>query len=130
MTIEPAKHAKATDLPEWPCPPRVRDIPHNENSWGWVMVITSQSSPPIAQDEMGYLWADGAVVPAFRLPHDAWDSPGVVLCWTEHGLGAWVHPKSSRHIGAISRLDVRRDPDRWVPIAVVLHELPAFVKAP
>lgn len=28
-------HARAFDLPGWPCPPRVRDIIHCEGSWGW-----------------------------------------------------------------------------------------------
>ena len=32
------RHAKISDLPGWPCPPRVRDIPNTPDSWGWVMV--------------------------------------------------------------------------------------------
>ena len=49
------------------------------------------------------------------------------VCWTERGLGLWVHPKSLQYLRDISRLD---DPDRWVPIATVLPNLPDFVTAP
>lgn len=117
-------HARAFDLPGWPCPPRVRDIPNHHESWGWVAVHARKF---IAQDELGYLWADGAVIPEFRLPVDNHDSPGAVVCWTEHGLGVWIHAKSLKDLPIVSRLDM--EPDRWVPIAVALHEPPAFVKA-
>jgi hypothetical protein len=122
-------HARAFDLPGWPCPPRVRDIPHHQESWGWVFV-SAGSKPVIAQDEMGYLWADGTAIPRFQLPPKSDNNPGAILCWTECGLGVWVHPKSLRSIGDINistLLD--SEPDRWVPIAVALHELPAFIKA-
>jgi hypothetical protein len=118
-------HARVFDLPGWPCPPRVRDIPKHEESWGWVPVVPS-SLGAIAQDEMGYLWADGDAVPQFRLPDQSWDAPGAVVCWTAQGIGVWVHPKSLSWIGSISQLDMEQD--RWVPVAVALAELPPFVK--
>jgi hypothetical protein len=39
-------------------------------------------------------------------------------------LGLWVHPKSLQDLMSISRLD---EPDRWIPVAVVLSDLPDFV---
>ena len=72
---DPAPHARAFDLPGWPCPPRVRDIPHHQESWGWIYVSPS-SLGSLVQDEMGYLWVDGAASPVFQLPNPAagrWD---------------------------------------------------------
>ena len=90
--------ARTSDLPGWPCPPRVRDIPSTPESWGWVPV------QPLA-------------VPQYRQPEESNASPGALVCCTVHGLGLWVHPKSLRFLRSISRLD---DPDRWVPVMVVL----------
>lgn len=127
-------HARAFDLPGWPCPPRVRDISRHENSWGYVPCNAGYGapftvravSPRIVQDELGCLWADGDAIPKFQVPKDTDDGHGAIVFWTEHGLGVWVHPKSLRYIGNISKLDM--EPDRWVPIAVAAAELPEFVK--
>ena len=118
-------HARAFDLPGWPCPPRVRDIPTTPNSWGWVSVVTYNGA--VAQDEVGFLWVDGNAAPKYRLPNDADASPGALVCWTERGLGLWVHPTSLAYLRDISRLD---EPDRWVPVAAVLPNLPDFITAP
>jgi hypothetical protein len=132
MTNQP--HTRAFDLPGWPCPPRVRDIPGHEGSWGYVQCNAGwnasfenqRHSPRIVQDDLGYLWADGNAIPQFQLPRGSDDGPGAILFWTEQGLGVYVHPKSLRYIGNISRLDM--EPDRWIPIAVPAAELPSFVK--
>ncbi len=79
--------ARTSDLPGWPCPPRVRDIPSTPESWGWVPV--QALSGAVAQDEVGCLW---------------------------------LHPKSFGFLRSISRLD---EPDRWVPVMVVLPEPPS-----
>ena len=115
-------HAQAFDLPGWPCPPRVRDISTTRDSWGWVPVLSRDGA--VAQDELGYLWADGTVAPKYRRPNDADASPGALVCWTEAGLGLWVHPQSLQYLRDISRLD---DPDRWVSVAMVLPNPPDFV---
>jgi len=128
-------HARAFDLPGWPCPPRVRDIPNHENSWGYVPCHAGQNSayadknhcPRIAQDDLGYLWADGNAIPAFQALEGHADGPGAILAWTEQGLGVYVHPKSLRYIGNISKLDM--EPDRWIPIAVVLTDAPKEAQA-
>lgn len=65
-------------------------------------------------------------MPRFKLPEDNYN-PGGVACWTEQGLGVWVHPMSLRNLRSISRLDMEQD--KWVPVAVALAELPAFVTA-
>jgi hypothetical protein len=123
---ESAPHARAFDLPGWPCPPRVRDIPHHQDSWGWARTSPYGDTGVVAQDELGYLWADGQAVPQFRLPDNNYVNPGAVLFWTETGLGAYVHPQSLQHLRSVSRLDM--DPDRWVPIAVVSAEIPPSAK--
>lgn len=124
MTTNITNHARAFDLPGWPCPPRVRDIASTKNSWGLVHVGTFSG---IAQDEIGYLWADGDFVPRFALADNVIADPGAVLCWTESGLGVWVHPKSLASLPSMSRLDMGTE--RWVPIATVLRELPDFVRS-
>jgi len=118
-------HARAFDLPGWPCPPRVRDIPSHENSWGWVPCQSVTSG--VYQDELGYLWADGNMVPEFRTLENSSATPGAILAWTEQGLGVYVHPKSLRYIGSISKLDM--EPDRWIPIAAVLMDAPKEAQA-
>lgn len=128
-------HARAFDLPGWPCPPRARDIPNHADSWGYVPCNAGQQarfdnkagSPRIVQDDLGYLWADGDAIPAFRTPRESDDGPGAILAWTEQGLGVYVHLKSLRYIGNISKLDM--EPDRWIPIAVVLTEMPKGAQA-
>ena len=118
-------HARAVDLPGWPCPPRVRDIPATPDSWGWVHVLPETGA--VAQDELGFLWADGNVAPKYRLPTDTDAMPGALVCWTERGLGLWVPSRFMQYLRDISRLD---EPDRWVPVATVLPNLPDFVTTP
>lgn len=118
-------HARAFDLPGWPCPPRVRDIPNHKDSWGWVPCQSVTNG--VYQDELGYLWADGNMVPEFRTLNDSNQVPGAILAWTEQGLGVYVHPKSLRFIGNISKLDM--EPDRWIPIATVLTAPPKEAQA-
>lgn len=132
-------HARAFDLPGWPCPPRVRDIPNHVGSWGYVPCHMLQQSdysvrahsPRIAQDELGFLWADGDVIPQFRTvdpaPGADINATGAILAWTERGLGVYVHSKSLQYIGSISKLDM--EPDRWIPIAVALAEIPKEARA-
>jgi len=118
-------HARAVDLPGWPCPPRVRDIPTTPESWGRVPVLTDTDA--VAQDQLGYLWVDGNVAPKYRLTTDAGSMPGALVCWTDRGLGLWVPSRFMQYLRDISRLD---DPDRWVPVAAVLPNLPDFITAP
>lgn len=117
-------HARAFDLPGWPCPPRVRDIPNHENSWGWAPIGFIR--PVIVQDDLGYLWADGSAIPRFQALNDDNQSPGAIVFWAEGGLGVYVHRKSQPYIGNLSTLDM--EPDRWIPIVVAAAELPSFVK--
>ena len=98
--------AHTSDLPGWPCPPRVRDIPSTPESWGWVPVSYEGA---VAQDEVGCLWVDGDAVPQYRLPDDSDTCPGA------------LHPKSRGFLRSISRLD---KPDRWVPVMMVLPDPP------
>lgn len=117
-------HARAFDLPGWPCPPRVRDIVNHVSSWGWVPVSIHSKPMAVAIDELGYLWANGDVAPKFQLPREADANPGAMVLWTPEGLGLWVHPNSLRYLPSISRLDMR--PDEWLPVATVVDKLPPY----
>ena len=120
-------HARAFDLPGWPCPPRVRDITNHQDSWGWVAITDiGKDHITVAQDELGYLWANGETIPRFRLPNETDANPGAIVCWTPDGLGLWVHPRSLGRLASISRLDMEQD--KWLPVAHALSELPPFVK--
>ncbi|MFD1931300.1 hypothetical protein ACFSKW_07425 [Nonomuraea mangrovi] len=48
-----APQARAFDLPGWPCPPRVADIPECKDSYGWI------AAGSVAVDDEGRLWVDG-----------------------------------------------------------------------
>jgi hypothetical protein len=122
-------HAKASDIPGWPCPPRVRDIPAQEESWGFVRLDLSvyPGSGSVAQDDLGYLWINGDRAPAYRLPTESSENPGCIAYWTLQGIGLWIHPKSLRFLPSISRLDMK--PDEWLPVAAVAGDPPPFVKA-
>jgi hypothetical protein len=119
------KHARAFDLPGWPCPPRVRDIPNHENSWGWGQIRAETTESVLAVDELGYLWVNGDTVPGFRLPNETDANPGAIVFWSSDGIGLWVHPKSLQYLPSISRLDMRDD--QWVRVAVVAPDLPGHV---
>lgn len=115
MTDTP--HAKATDIPGWHAPPRVRDIPSMPGSWGW-MPIYAHPGAALVQDDLGHLWIDGnrtcgaqARLAGVPVRH------GIIAFFTDGGVGVYVYPESHSGIGHISRLDM--DPDRWVPVAYV-----------
>ena len=120
-------HARAFDLPGWPTPPRVRDIPNHVGAWGYVPVSAGKPSgllpSGVYQDEIGRLWADGDFAPSYYVNNDGY---GAYLYWTERGLGLYVGPNSYPHLGNISSLNM--EPDRWLPVAVVAQELPEFAK--
>lgn len=125
---EQLPHARAFDIPGWPCPPRVRDIPANQDSWGWIHVLPFTNEVAVAQDELGYLWVNGNVVPHFKVP-DGGDEPvnaGAIAFWTDAGIGLWIDPSSLRFLESISRLDMA--PDQWLPVRLVAADLPAFIK--
>lgn len=124
---EPMRHAKASDLPGWPCPPRVRDIPKSVNSWGLINVLSEQAGMTVAQDELGYLWVNGETVPQFTTPTESKANPGAFVFWVPSGIGLWVHPKSLRCLPSISRLDMK--PDEWLPVNEVARDWPPFIKA-
>lgn len=119
------RHAKISDLPGWPCPPRVRDIPTTPDSWGWVDVHDVESLMAVVVDELGYLWVNGNIVPKYRLPDDQHASPGAVVFWSDGGIGLYLHPKSYSSLPSISRLD--HEPDKWLPVTEVVPRLPQWI---
>lgn len=123
---EKAPHAKASDLPGWPCPPRVRDIPKSVNSWGFIDVLSEDAGMKVAQDELGYLWVSGEAIPRFTTPIEGNANPGALVFWTQSGIGLWIHPKSLRCLPSISRLDMK--PDEWLPVNEVSKDWPAFIE--
>lgn len=119
MTNRPP-HARTSDLPGWPCPPRVRDMPKTPKSWGYVPIGSFHS---IVQDEQGYLWADGDRVP---MPIHNGEASYALLVWTEQGLAVFIDPRGYGRLPFRSLLD--DEPERWIPIVAVLAEPPTDVK--
>jgi hypothetical protein len=119
-------HATVFDLPGWPCPPRVRDIPKHEESWGWVSADGFARPFAVAQDELGRLWVNGDAIPQFRTPEDSHSSPGALVFHAASGIGLWVHQKSLQYLPSISQLEMR--PDEWLPVNEVAAEWPPFIK--
>lgn len=123
-------HARAFDLPGWPCPPRVREIPNYQDSWGWIPVsehLGGDSPTTVAQDDLGYLWVNGNTIPKFKTPNEAYANPGAIVFQTDLGVGLWVHPKSLQYLPSISQFEMT--PDEWLPVNEVAKECPPFVKA-
>ena len=111
---ETTTHARALDLPGWPCPPRVRDIVNTPNSWGWVFMNVSNPGPGVIQDDLGKLWASGDGVPR----PDKLGANTAQLAWTPNGLGIYVPRECYHNLPSASMLDAI--PDHWIPIATVL----------
>lgn len=121
-------HARTFDIPGWPCPPRVSDIPNHPGSWGYLPTHgPSAGGTALAQDDLGYLWVLGAAVPKFRVPRTDPGGYGAVGFWTPAGLGLWIHRRTLPHLGSVSRLDMR--PDEWVPVREVAADLPEFIRS-
>lgn len=129
---EQPRHARTFDLPGWPCPPRVGDIPKRPDSWGLIHV-SPHHNPVLAQDELGYLWTQAGAVPTFQLPDDANPNPGAMVFHVDGGIGLWVHPRSYKWLATISRTEMQTGPDgpdSWIPIAEISDKLPSFVVSP
>jgi hypothetical protein len=132
MTDSHVPHARAFDLPGWPCPPRVRDIPHHENSWGWVPMYTDVNTTlSVAQDDLGFLWVNGDIIPQFMTPDARGDqgNPGALVFWVPSGIGLWVHPKSLGFLPSISRLD-EGGRNEWLPVNETPAQWPPFITPP
>ncbi|MBB4893519.1 hypothetical protein FHS39_002550 [Streptomyces olivoverticillatus] len=115
-TNTPRRHARAMDLPGYCTPPRVRDIATHAGSWGWT------ESHHVAQDDEGRLWADGTAHP--KAAPSAPRNLQRLLTWSEHGLAVYV-PRDGYRL--LERIDGPVD-ERWVPIASVMPELPAYAR--
>jgi len=125
MSNAHGRHARISDLPGWPCPPRVRDIAATPDSWGWIAVSVHSRPMPVAVDELGYLWVHGDVTPKYKLPTDTDVNPGAMVFNTPDGVGLWVHPKSYLYLPTTSRLEHR--PDEWLPVAEITKTLPEWI---
>ncbi|MEV0297090.1 hypothetical protein [Nocardia sp. NPDC050710] len=123
-----APHATVFDIPGWPCPPRVRDIPNHENSWGHIALIGNGPRDHLATDELGHLWVNGDVAPKFMLPSEEISNPGAIIFAAQSGIGLYLHPKSYRFLRSVSRLDLQKQPGQWLPVNEVATDLPDFVK--
>lgn len=109
------RQARAMDIPGFHLTPFIRDIPKTKGSWGWVF------AGDLAQDDDGYLWADGDSHPRFTL-----DSANrVAMAWSEDGLVVWVDPASLARIG---RVEGEVERSRWIPVSAVLTERPVYAR--
>jgi hypothetical protein len=125
-------HARAFDLPNWPTPPRVRDIPTTPGSWGAVRACATEpgaaGAGAVYQDEDGMLWADGQTVPQFKKFAQVELQWGAYLYWTEHGLGLYLPFEAYPNMGKLPSEALAAEPARWIPVAVVAQELPEFAR--
>ncbi|MFJ5967898.1 hypothetical protein [Streptomyces sp. NPDC093060] len=116
------KQARAMDLPDYPCPPSLGQVPAHAGSWGWFWpVTTSNADIVIAQDPNGYLWVRSST----RLdPHpDISTKVSALAAWTEDGLGLYVPKEAYKYV---RRFDGSFDELEWTPVAVVLKEPPGY----
>lgn len=105
-------HARAFDLPGWPCPPQAAQIPDHPGSYGWTFASS------IFIDPEGHLWvrSTSQMRPCWR------DDFGVCLAWTEDGgIGLWA-PRQA--YGAFQPTGLV-DESTLTPIARVISEPPA-----
>jgi hypothetical protein len=116
-------HARAFDIPGWPCPPRVRDIQTHPGSWGALSVTAVGDGTAIAQDDLGYRWVNGDIVPQFKRVGGGSGAQAVAF-WTEAGIGLWICPDYLSWLASISKLDMK--PDQWLPVSQVVADPPAF----
>jgi hypothetical protein len=122
------KQASIFDIPGWPCPPSVGQIASTKDTWGLVTVISIENGGAVGYDETGKRWANAQAVPRYALPDEGWASPGAIVAWTEQGLGVFIHPQSLRYLPQLTLDQRMAQPDTWIPVAMVLAELPHHVK--
>ncbi|WP_435112196.1 hypothetical protein [Nocardiopsis synnemataformans] len=102
-------HARAFELPGWPCPPLSYQIADYPGSYGWV------GPSHVYIDEAGYLWvsSNSDLTPA---PQTAFS---VCLAWTEDGIGLWAPKKA--YSSFITRKCLG---EGFTPIARIIPEPP------
>jgi hypothetical protein len=105
------KQARAMDLPGYPCPPTLGQIATHAGSWGWFW-----ASARVGQDLNGDLWVD-SVANLSPKRRDA------LATWTEDGIALFVPPSS---YGQIVTIQGALESARWVPVASILKEPPAY----
>lgn len=115
-------HLRTSDLPGWPCPPRVRDMVKTPDSWGYVLLGSLQH---IVQDDGGYLWADGDVCPR-PMVDQVGTAHQALLMWTEQGLAVFIPVGGYGNI--VSKSLLGAEPERWIPIRTHLNVIPEHVK--
>ncbi|GAA3032544.1 hypothetical protein GCM10020000_06960 [Streptomyces olivoverticillatus] len=91
-------------------------LPPTPAHGGWT------ESHHVAQDDEGRLWADGTAHP--KAAPSAPRNLQRLLTWSEHGLAVYV-PRDGYRL--LERIDGPVD-ERWVPIASVMPELPAYAR--
>lgn len=122
-------HAKVFDIPGWPCPPRVSDIPNRENSWGHIDVGLTTVHPSVVFDEIGSLWVRGDTTPSYKLPNAAHENPGAIVFHSPKGIVLYLHPKSYKKLPMVSRLDLQSTSGiEYLPINDVTDTLPPHIK--
>ena len=113
--------ARAMDLPDYPCPPSLREIASHAGSWGWFNTVPTPGRPIIARDTDGYLWAraDKELSPE-RETRGAVDALAV---WTEDGVALFVPREAYKYLRTIKP---PVDELEFVPIASILKQPPDY----
>jgi hypothetical protein len=115
------KQARAMDLPDYPCPPSLGQIPNHAGSWGWFNTVGIPGRPVIGRDGDGYLWArsDARLSPE----RETRGAVPALAVWTEDGAALFVPREGYKHLRSI---EGPVDELEWTPVASVLKEPPAY----
>lgn len=113
----PEQARAITDLPGWPCPPRVADLPDHPRAYGWV------SDHQVAVDDEGRLWVNRlATLRPLPVP-----TCEVLVTWAS-GEHPNVHvPKSAFHGIRMSLEGLVGAAEAWTPIGGVYSDVPSWI---
>lgn len=118
------KQARAMDLPDYPCPPSLREIATHAGSWGWFNTVGTPGCPVIARDTEGYLWvqSDRELSPE----RETRGAVPALAVWTEDGVALFVPRDAYKYLRTIQP---PADELEWTPVASILREPPGYALA-
>ena len=113
--------ARAMDLPDYPCPPSLREVASHAGSWGWFNTVPTPGRPIIARDTDGYLWARADI--ELSPERETRGSVDALAVWTEDGVALFVPREAYKYLRTV---EPPVDELEFVPIASVLKQPPDY----